>query len=157
MNRSTPGLPVHHQLPESTQTHVHRVGDAIQPSHLLLPPSPPAFNLSQHQSLFQWVSSSYLVAKVDSMQCWKECHVQLSHPALQFFMSLVLNTDKMTSVVKRRYVVNTAEWRIWGYDHQTTERGVLKQLCHQNSEFLEDSRFPRPDLKARSLVGDACS
>ena len=53
MNRSTPGLPVHHQLPEFTQTHVHRVGDAIQPSHLLLSPSPPAPNPSQHQGLFQ--------------------------------------------------------------------------------------------------------
>ena len=53
MNRSTPGLPVHHQLPEFTQTHVHRVGDAIQPSHPLLSPSPSAPNPSQHQSLFQ--------------------------------------------------------------------------------------------------------
>ena len=53
MNHSMPGLPVHHQLPESTQTHVHRVGDAIQPSHPLLYPSPPALNLSQHQGLFQ--------------------------------------------------------------------------------------------------------
>ena len=53
MNRSTPGLPVHHQLPEFTQTHVHRVGEAIQPSHPLLSPSPPAPNPSQHQSLFQ--------------------------------------------------------------------------------------------------------
>ena len=53
MNRSTPGLPVHHQLPEFTQTHVHRVGDAIQPSHPLSFPSPPAPNPSQHQSLFQ--------------------------------------------------------------------------------------------------------
>ena len=53
MNRSTPGLPVHHQLPEFTQTHVHGVGDAIQPSHPLLSPSPPAPNPSQHQSLFQ--------------------------------------------------------------------------------------------------------
>ena len=52
MNHSTPGLPIHHQLPESTQTHVHRVGDAIQLSHPLLSPSPPAFNLSQHQGLF---------------------------------------------------------------------------------------------------------
>ena len=55
MNHSTPGLPVHHQLPESTQTHVHGVGDATQPSHPLSPPSPSTFNLSQHQSLFQWV------------------------------------------------------------------------------------------------------
>ena len=53
MNRSTPGLPVHHQLPEFTQTHVHQVGDAIQPSHPLSSPSPPAPNPSQHQGLFQ--------------------------------------------------------------------------------------------------------
>ena len=53
MNRSTPGLPVHHQLPEFTQTHVHQVSDAIQPSHPLLSPSPPAPNPSRHQSLFQ--------------------------------------------------------------------------------------------------------
>ena len=53
MNHSTPGLPVHHQLPEFTQTHVHRVSDAIQPSHPLLSPSPPTFNLSQHQGLFK--------------------------------------------------------------------------------------------------------
>ena len=58
MDRSTPGPPVHHQLPEFTQTHVHRVGDAIQPSHRLSSPSPPALNLSEHQGLFQWVSSS---------------------------------------------------------------------------------------------------
>ena len=66
MNHSMPGLPVHHQLPESTQTHVHWVGDAIQPSLPLLSPSPPALNLSQHQGLFQWVSSSHQVAKVYS-------------------------------------------------------------------------------------------
>ena len=63
MNHSTPGLPVHHQLPESTQTHIHRVGDVIQPSHPLSSPSPPALNLSQHQDLFQWVSSSHEVAR----------------------------------------------------------------------------------------------
>ena len=53
MDYNTPGLPVHHQLPELTQTHVHRVGDAIQPAHLLSSPSSPAFNLTQHQGLFQ--------------------------------------------------------------------------------------------------------
>ena len=68
MNCSTPGLPVHHQLPEFTQTHVHRVGDAIQPSHPLSSPSPPAPNPSQHQSLFQWVNSSHEVAKVLEFQ-----------------------------------------------------------------------------------------
>ena len=68
MNCSTPGLPVHHQLPEFTQTQVHRVGDTIQPSHPLSSPSPPAPNPSQHQSLFQWVSSSHEVAKVLEFQ-----------------------------------------------------------------------------------------
>ena len=62
INCSMPGLPVHHQLPEFTQTHVHWVGGAIQPSHPLLSPSPPALNPSQHQSLFQWVNSSHEVA-----------------------------------------------------------------------------------------------
>ena len=68
MNCSTPGLPVHHQLPEFTQTHVHRVSDAIQPSHPLSSPSPPAPNPSQHQSPFQRVNSLYEVAKVLEFQ-----------------------------------------------------------------------------------------
>ena len=59
MDQSMPGFPVHHQLPEFTQTHVHWVGDIVQPSHPLSFPSPPAFNLSQHQGLFKWVSSSH--------------------------------------------------------------------------------------------------
>ena len=65
---SMPGLPVHHQLPEFIQTHVHWVSDAIQPSHPLLSPSPPAFNLSQDHSLFQWVNSLHEVAKVLEFQ-----------------------------------------------------------------------------------------
>ena len=68
MNRSMPGLSVHHQLPEFTETHIHRVSDAIQPSHPLSSPSPPALNPSQHQSLFQWVNSSHEVAKVLEFQ-----------------------------------------------------------------------------------------
>ena len=64
MDCSTPGFPVHHQLPELAQTHVHWVSDAIQPSHPLSSPFPPALNLSQDQGLFQWVSSSHHVAKV---------------------------------------------------------------------------------------------
>ena len=76
MNCSTPGLPVHHQLLEFTQTHAHRVGDAIQPSHPLSSPSPPAPNPSQHQGLFQWVNSSHQVAKV--------LEFQLQHQFLQW-------------------------------------------------------------------------
>ena len=64
MDCSMPGVPIHHQFPEFIQTHVHWLSDAIQPSHPLLSLSPPAFNLSQHQGLFKWVSSSHQVAKV---------------------------------------------------------------------------------------------
>ena len=64
MDCSAPGFPVHHQLLELAQTHVYPVGDATQPSHPLSYPSPPTFNISQHQGLFQWVSSSHQVAKV---------------------------------------------------------------------------------------------
>ena len=81
MNRSTPGLPVHHQLLDFTQTRVHWVSDAIQPSHPLSSPSPPAFNLSQHQGLFQWVSSSHQVAKL--------LEFQLQHQSFQW----ILRTD----------------------------------------------------------------
>ena len=73
---STPGLPVHHQLPELTQTHVHGVDDAIQPPHPLSSPFPPAFNLSQHQGLFKWISSSHQVAKV--------LEFQLQHQSFQW-------------------------------------------------------------------------
>ena len=76
VNHSMPGLPVYHQLPESTQTHVHWVSDAIQPSHPLSSPSPPALNLSQHQGLFKWVSPLHQVAKV--------LEFQLHHQSLQW-------------------------------------------------------------------------
>ena len=88
MNHSTPGLPVHHQLPEFTQTHVHRVGDAIQQSHPLSSPSP-AFNLSQHQGLFQWVTFSHQVAKV--------LELQLRHQSFQW----IFRTDFLY------------EWLVW--------------------------------------------
>ena len=68
MNRSTPGLSVHHQLPEFTQTHVRWIHDVIQPSHPLSSPSPPALNLSQHQGLFQWVNPLHEVAKILEFQ-----------------------------------------------------------------------------------------
>ena len=76
MNYSTSGFPVHHQLPEFTQTHVHRVGDAIQPSHPMSSPSPPAPNPSQHQGLLQWVNSSHEVTKV--------LEFQLQHQSFQW-------------------------------------------------------------------------
>ena len=81
MDCSTPAFPDHHQPPQFTQTHVHRVGDIIQPSHPLSSPSPPAFSLSQHQGLFRWVRSSHQVARV--------LEFQLQH---QFFQ-WILRTD----------------------------------------------------------------
>ena len=73
---SKPGFPVHHQLPESTQTHVHWAGNAIRPAHPLSSPSPPALNLSQFQGLFKWVTSSHQVAKV--------LELQLQHQSFQW-------------------------------------------------------------------------
>ena len=77
MNPSMPGLPVHRQLPEFTETHIRRVSDAIQPSHPLLSPSPPAFNLSQHEGLFQWVSSTWSHGSQHCLTQWnyEPCHV----------------------------------------------------------------------------------
>ena len=77
---SMPGLPVHHQLPELAQTHVHQVSDAIQPSHPLSSSFPPAFNLSQHQALFKWVSSSHQVTQV--------LELQLQHQSFQWIFRL---------------------------------------------------------------------
>ena len=82
MGCSPPCLPAHHRLPELTQTHVHWVSDTIQWSHPLLSPSPPTFNLSQHQSLFKWVSSSHQVAKV--------LEFQLQHQSFQW---IIFRTD----------------------------------------------------------------
>ena len=81
MDCSMPGLPVHHQLLEFTQTHVHWVNDAIQPFHPLSSPSPPTFNLSQCQGLFKWVSTSHQVAKI--------LDFQLQHQSFQWYSGLI--------------------------------------------------------------------
>ena len=88
MDCSTPGLPVHHQLLEFTQTHVHWVGDAIQPFHPLSSPSDLTFNLSQHQGLFKWVCSSHQVAKV--------LEFQLQHQSFQRIFKLLHNCTHLT-------------------------------------------------------------
>ena len=86
MNRSTPGLPVHHQLPELTQTHVYWVSDTIQPFHPLSSPSPPAFNLSQYQGLFKWVSSSHEVAKNIGVSASTSVHPMNTQGLISFRM-----------------------------------------------------------------------
>ena len=108
MDCRMPGFPVHHQLPELAQTRVHWVGDAIQPSHPLLFPSPPAFNLSQHQGLFQWVSSLHQVAKVLKIQkkqktfnlkknTWDslECHPDYLYPRIVVSLCFYLGVLKL--------------------------------------------------------------
>ena len=87
MESSMPGLPVYHQLPEFTQTHVHWVGDVIQPSHPLSSPSPPTFSLSQHQDLFKWVSSLHQVAKV--------LEFQLQHQSFQWIVGTDFIQDRL--------------------------------------------------------------
>ena len=94
MNNSMPGLPVHHQLLESTQTHVLLVSDAIQPSHPLSSPSPPVLNLSQHQGLFQWVSSLHQVAK--------ELEFQLQHQFFQWIPRTDLLQDGLWISLKSK-------------------------------------------------------
>ena len=117
MNCSMPGLPVHHQLLELTQTHVHWVSDAIQPSHPRLSPSPPVPNLSQHQSLFQWDNSSHEVAKVLELQL-----------ALASFLP------------KKSYGWSPSEWTGW----ISAAQGTLKSLLQHHSSkvsILQGSAF----------------
>ena len=103
MDYSTPGLLVHHQLSNLAQTNVHWVGDAIQPSHPLSSPSPPAFNLCQHQGLFQWVSSSHQVAKV--------LELQLQHQSFQW-------------IFRFDFLINLGE----GFSPPPVKLGLIKPL-----------------------------
>ena len=97
---STPGLPVHHQIPEFTQTHVHGVSDAIQPSHPLSSPSPPALSLSQRKVLFKWVSSSHNMAEM--------LEIQLQYQSFQWiFRTYFIQLDLLASKGLSRVFSNT--------------------------------------------------
>ena len=117
MDCSMPGMPVHHQLPELAQTHVRWASDAIHPSHSLLSPSPSVFSLSQHQGLFQWISSSYQVAKV--------LELQLEHQPFQWLTGLISLQSKGLS----RVFSSTTVWKhqffraqpsLWSNSHVRT-------------------------------------
>ena len=114
MDCNTPGLPVHHQLPEFTQTHVHWVNDAIQPSHPLSSPSSLAFNLSHHQGLFQWVSSLHQVAKV--------LEFQLQHQSFQWISTTDFLSDGLVYLLKI------------GYFQKVTFSGKIGNQNNPNSE-----------------------
>ena len=130
MNHSTPGLPVHHQLPEFTQTHVHRVGDAIQPSHPLLSPPPPAPNPSQHESLFQWVNSSHEVAKV--------LEFQLQHQSFQWTPRTdVLWKSSVNLMSVKFFKIDWYTYRITKDIHQITSNDLSQSfISHSHIAFL---------------------
>ena len=112
MNHSTPGLHIHHRPREFTQTHVHRVGDAIQPSHPLLSPSPPALNPSQHQSLFQWVNSSHEVDKVLEFQLQKQSYQWTPRTGLLSVFILCYLLEASEPAPLNWCVVNWVHWDI---------------------------------------------
>ena len=105
MDCSMPGFPVLHYLPEFAQTHVHWVGDAVQPSHHLSSPSPPAFNLSQNQGLFQWVSSSHQLAKV--------LELQLQHQSFQWIFRVDSHIMRHLSLCLALPLPAPHSWRHW--------------------------------------------
>ena len=122
MNLSMPGLPVHHQLPKLTQTHANRVGDAIQPSHPLSHPSPPAPNPSQHQGLFQWVNSLHEVAKVLEFQLQHQffqlrltTHKKFSSPQIVFHTSRVFLPNPLEYCHKQPRCSGRVELNRWTF------------------------------------------
>ena len=111
--------PFHHQLQEFTQTHLHWVGDAIQPSHSLLSPSPPTFNLSQHQDLFKWVSSSHQVAKVLEFQLQHQflpMNTQDWSP-LGWTCWISLQSKGLSRVFSNTTVQKHAQFSLWSTSH----------------------------------------
>ena len=135
MNRSTPGLPVHHQLPEFTQTHIHQVSNAIQPSHPLLSPSPPAPNPSQHQSLFQWVNSSHEVAKALEFQLYY--HSFQRNPRADLLQNGLVGSPCSPRDSQPEKWINkedAARTHAHTHTHTHTHRGIL--LSHKKNEIL---------------------
>ena len=120
MDCSTPGLPVHHQPPELAQPHVHWVSDAIQPFHVLLSPSPPAFDLFQHQGLFQWVGSSHQVNRVLSLSLTP-----------RFYW--IRNSNPVSKTVLSNYAPSSYLWRLnfklievkWSWNFRTSVTLVI--------------------------------
>ena len=151
MDHSTPGLSVHHQLPEFTQTHLHWVGNAIQPSYPLLSLSPPAFNLSQHQGLFNWVSSSHQVAKV--------LEFQPHHQSFQWTLRILWNSPGQDTGVGSLSLLQgifPTQGSNLGLLHC---RQILYQLNHQGSpRILECVAYPFSSgfSQPRNRTGVSC-
>ena len=162
MNHSTPGLPVHHQLLEFTQTHVHRVSDATQASHPLSTPSHLAPNSSQHQSLFQWVNSSHEVAKV--LKCKSKPQWDITSHHSEWPSSRNLQTINSGKGVEKRECSCTIGGNVNGYSHYGRQYGAAAAKSLQSCPTLCDPidgsppGFPVPGiLQARTLEWVAIS
>ena len=131
MDYSTPGLPVHHQLPEFTQTHVHWVDDAIQTSHPLSSPSPPTFDLSQHQGLFTWVSYLHQVSKV--LEC------QLQHQSFQWIFRTDFLKDGLDGFpCSSRDSPESSPTPLWSYNvYYESGSGKIFLLLSSNPDILK--------------------
>ena len=143
MNRSTPGLPVHRQLPELTQTHVHQVGDAIQPSHPLSSASPPAPNPSQHQGLIQWVNSF----SWDLVKWWLQM-LSWSFDIMIFNMKTLKFSEKILCVVcccvhseMKNFLWSILSPTSWLCSHSM----FLVSTC-LTTTLIVASLYPRPSL-----------
>ena len=132
MNRSTPGLPVHHQLMEFTQTHVHRVGDAIQPSHHLSSPSPPAPNPSQHHGLFQWVNSSHQAAKVLKFQLKHMFHYIIQNWFWSCGQNRIQSTSNFHFNSVSLFCLRCFIWRMWGLQTIVYYDNPLQYSCRED-------------------------
>ena len=142
MDCSTPGFPVHHQLLELSQTHVHQVVDAIQPSYPLLSPSPPAFNCSQHQGLFQWVSSSHQVAKV--------LEFQLQHHFNEYSKLISFRIDWFDLLAIQGTLKSLLQ-------HHSSNASILLYYHWNSKPPLEPSLLPHPQPQhANTFKLDSC-
>ena len=132
MNCNTPGFPAHHQLPEFIQTYVHWVSDTIQPSHPLSSPSPLTFNLSQHQGLFQWVSSSHQVAKA--------LEFQLHHQSFQwtFRTGNSFRMDSLDLLAVQETLKNHSSWLSFEPQFKSINSSVLSSLYNLTLTAIHD-------------------
>ena len=127
MNCSTPGFPVFHYLLEFAETHVHWVGDGIQPSHPLLPPSPPALNLFQHQGIFQWAGFSHQVARV--------LEVQLQHNSSEYSGLISFRIDWFHLLAVQETLKHLLQHTVW--KHQFFTQPSLWSISHICTRLLK--------------------
>ena len=140
MDCRMPGFPVHHQLPELIQTHVHWVSDAIQPSHPLSSPSPPIFDISQHQGLFKWVSSSHQVAKVLEFQLQPQSFKWISLQPNKLCLKNLIKVDFISWVFNPILLATPADGReVW----------MIQSI-------LAEGAFSQPDLRRSRIEKIQC-